>query len=145
MDREWWWPTTEIEQSRSAKWRQIGRIKTFIHEKTFPVLFFSTLWLLNVPLPCYSVVFLSDIPPLLRGRRELFHLQRELLRERTRSSVLEEQLRPINIHRWRRLEVKDRLRTACVCGTASGRPLAKCLSKVNLGVGRGKGRGANGL
>uniref|UniRef100_A0A8C4DXP3 Cilia- and flagella-associated protein 58 central coiled coil domain-containing protein n=1 Tax=Dicentrarchus labrax TaxID=13489 RepID=A0A8C4DXP3_DICLA len=40
-------------------------------------------------------------------RRELFHLQRELLRERTRSSVLEEQLKPINIHRWRRLEGSD--------------------------------------
>ncbi|KAM6911713.1 cilia- and flagella-associated protein 58 [Lycodopsis pacificus] len=40
-------------------------------------------------------------------RRELFHLQRELLRERTRNSVLEEQLQPINIHRWRRLEGSD--------------------------------------
>ncbi|KAM7374887.1 hypothetical protein PAMP_007521 [Pampus punctatissimus] len=40
-------------------------------------------------------------------RRELFHLQRELLRERTRTSVLEEQLKPINIHRWRRLEGSD--------------------------------------
>ncbi|XP_034093538.1 LOW QUALITY PROTEIN: cilia- and flagella-associated protein 58-like [Gymnodraco acuticeps] len=40
-------------------------------------------------------------------RRELFHLQRELLRERTRNSVLEDQLRPINIHRWRRLEGSD--------------------------------------
>lgn len=37
----------------------------------------------------------------------MFHLERELLRERMRSSVLEEQLKPINIHRWRRLEVKD--------------------------------------
>ncbi|KAL7390317.1 hypothetical protein ABVT39_018730 [Epinephelus coioides] len=40
-------------------------------------------------------------------RRELFQLQRELLRERTRNSVLEEQLKPINIHRWRRLEGSD--------------------------------------
>uniref|UniRef100_A0A3B4WB06 Cilia and flagella associated protein 58 n=1 Tax=Seriola lalandi dorsalis TaxID=1841481 RepID=A0A3B4WB06_SERLL len=40
-------------------------------------------------------------------RRELFHLQRELLRERMRSNVLEEQLKPINIHRWRRLEGSD--------------------------------------
>ncbi|KAG7224645.1 hypothetical protein INR49_011398 [Caranx melampygus] len=40
-------------------------------------------------------------------RRELYHLQRELLRERMRSSVLEEQLKPINIHRWRRLEGSD--------------------------------------
>ncbi|XP_008330704.1 cilia- and flagella-associated protein 58 [Cynoglossus semilaevis] len=40
-------------------------------------------------------------------RREMFHLQRELLRERMRNSVLEEQLKPINIHRWRRLEGND--------------------------------------
>ncbi|XP_026184320.1 cilia- and flagella-associated protein 58 [Mastacembelus armatus] len=40
-------------------------------------------------------------------RQALFHLQRELLRERMRNSVLEEQLKPINIHRWRRLEGSD--------------------------------------
>uniref|UniRef100_UPI0037E95453 cilia- and flagella-associated protein 58 n=1 Tax=Semicossyphus pulcher TaxID=241346 RepID=UPI0037E95453 len=40
-------------------------------------------------------------------RRELFYLQRELLRERMRNSVLEDQLKPINIHRWRRLEGSD--------------------------------------
>ncbi|KAF7661063.1 hypothetical protein LDENG_00270080 [Lucifuga dentata] len=40
-------------------------------------------------------------------RRELFHLQKELLRERTRNTILEEQLKPINIHRWRRLEATD--------------------------------------
>ncbi|KAM3601496.1 uncharacterized protein V6R79_013731 [Siganus canaliculatus] len=40
-------------------------------------------------------------------RREMFHLQRELQRERARNSVLEAQLKPINIHRWRRLEGSD--------------------------------------
>uniref|UniRef100_A0A674NJS0 Cilia and flagella associated protein 58 n=1 Tax=Takifugu rubripes TaxID=31033 RepID=A0A674NJS0_TAKRU len=40
-------------------------------------------------------------------RRELFHLQRELLRERTRNSVLLEQRKPVNIHRWRCLEGSD--------------------------------------
>ncbi|XP_034538757.1 cilia- and flagella-associated protein 58 [Notolabrus celidotus] len=40
-------------------------------------------------------------------RRELFHQQRELLRERMRNSILEDQLKPINIHRWRRLEGSD--------------------------------------
>uniref|UniRef100_A0A3Q3D917 Cilia and flagella associated protein 58 n=1 Tax=Hippocampus comes TaxID=109280 RepID=A0A3Q3D917_HIPCM len=40
-------------------------------------------------------------------KRELFTLQRELARERTRNGVLEEQLNPINIHRWRRLEGSD--------------------------------------
>ncbi|CAN9501382.1 unnamed protein product [Ophioblennius macclurei] len=40
-------------------------------------------------------------------RQELFHLQKQLLKERARNSVLEEQLKPINIHRWRRLEGSD--------------------------------------
>ncbi|XP_074528557.1 cilia- and flagella-associated protein 58 [Halichoeres trimaculatus] len=40
-------------------------------------------------------------------RRELFHLQKDLLRERMRNSVLEDQMKPINIHRWRRLEGSD--------------------------------------
>ena len=42
-------------------------------------------------------------------RRELYHVQRELLRERTRCKALEEELEnPMNIHRWRKLEVRDR-------------------------------------
>ncbi|XP_042286993.1 fasciculation and elongation protein zeta-1 isoform X4 [Thunnus maccoyii] len=49
----------------------------------------------------------KTVPNTQDLRRELFHLQRELLRERTRNSVLEEQLKPINIHRWRRLEGSD--------------------------------------
>jgi chromosome segregation ATPase len=41
-------------------------------------------------------------------RREVFHLQRELLRERTRCKALEEELEnPMNIHRWRKLEGSD--------------------------------------
>lgn len=39
-------------------------------------------------------------------RRELYHIQRELLKERTRCKALEEELEnPMNIHRWRKLEV----------------------------------------
>ncbi|XP_070700110.1 cilia- and flagella-associated protein 58 [Pempheris klunzingeri] len=49
----------------------------------------------------------KTIPNTEDLRRELFHLQRELLRERTTNSILEEQLKPINIHRWRRLEGSD--------------------------------------
>jgi predicted RNase H-like nuclease (RuvC/YqgF family) len=40
-------------------------------------------------------------------RREVYHIQRELLRERTRCKALEEELEnPKNILRWRKLEVK---------------------------------------
>ena len=40
-------------------------------------------------------------------RREVYHLNRELLRERTRVKALEEELEnPMNIHRWRKLEVR---------------------------------------
>uniref|UniRef100_A0A7N8XSI7 Cilia and flagella associated protein 58 n=1 Tax=Mastacembelus armatus TaxID=205130 RepID=A0A7N8XSI7_9TELE len=49
----------------------------------------------------------SILDKTLCCRQALFHLQRELLRERMRNSVLEEQLKPINIHRWRRLEGSD--------------------------------------
>ena len=41
-------------------------------------------------------------------RRELFQVQRELLRERTRCKALEEEVQtPLNVHRWRRLEGSD--------------------------------------
>ncbi|CAF3606221.1 unnamed protein product [Rotaria sp. Silwood1] len=41
-------------------------------------------------------------------KRELFHCQRELIRERTRCHALEEELQnPINIHRWRKLKGSD--------------------------------------
>ena len=53
----------------------------------------------------YSSLILKDV---LCGccRREVYHIQRELLRERTRCKALEEELEnPMNIHRWRKLEV----------------------------------------
>ncbi|KAJ8415995.1 hypothetical protein AAFF_G00380170 [Aldrovandia affinis] len=41
-------------------------------------------------------------------RCEVFHMQRELLRERTRCRALEEELEsPMNVHRWRKLEACD--------------------------------------
>jgi hypothetical protein len=41
-------------------------------------------------------------------RQELFQVQRELLRERTRCKALEEEVQtPLNVHRWRRLEGSD--------------------------------------
>ncbi|KAJ8264307.1 hypothetical protein GJAV_G00147620 [Gymnothorax javanicus] len=41
-------------------------------------------------------------------RCEVFHMQKELLRERTRCQALEEELEnPMNVHRWRRLEACD--------------------------------------
>ncbi|XP_060941340.1 cilia- and flagella-associated protein 58 [Limanda limanda] len=49
----------------------------------------------------------KTVPNTKDLRREMFHLQGELLRERMRNGVLEEQLKPINIHRWRRLEGSD--------------------------------------
>lgn len=44
-------------------------------------------------------------------RSEVYNIQRELLRERTRCKALEEELEnPMNIHRWRKLEVKSQIR-----------------------------------
>ncbi|XP_061819203.1 cilia- and flagella-associated protein 58 [Nerophis lumbriciformis] len=49
----------------------------------------------------------KTVPNTDELRREMFTLQRELAKERIRNGVLEEQLNPINIHRWRRLEGSD--------------------------------------
>ncbi|KAM7073737.1 cilia- and flagella-associated protein 58 [Molossus nigricans] len=41
-------------------------------------------------------------------RQELFHMQREFMKERTRCRALEEELEnPMNVHRWRKLEASD--------------------------------------
>uniref|UniRef100_G1PKI3 Cilia and flagella associated protein 58 n=1 Tax=Myotis lucifugus TaxID=59463 RepID=G1PKI3_MYOLU len=41
-------------------------------------------------------------------RQELFHMQREFIKERTRCRALEEELEnPMNVHRWRKLEASD--------------------------------------
>lgn len=41
-------------------------------------------------------------------RQEVFHLERDLTRERLKSKALEEELQnPMNIHRWRKLEGTD--------------------------------------
>ncbi|XP_067858802.1 cilia- and flagella-associated protein 58 [Heptranchias perlo] len=41
-------------------------------------------------------------------RREVYHVQKELLKERTRCRALEEELEnPMNVHRWRKLEASD--------------------------------------
>ncbi|XP_048407124.1 cilia- and flagella-associated protein 58 [Stegostoma tigrinum] len=41
-------------------------------------------------------------------RREIYHVQKELLKERTRCRALEEELEnPMNVHRWRKLEAND--------------------------------------
>lgn len=52
-----------------------------------------------------KVTALKGSKPTLCFRRKLFYLQKELLKERTRNTTLEEQLKPVNIHRWRLLEV----------------------------------------
>ncbi|KAF5909199.1 cilia- and flagella-associated protein 58, partial [Clarias magur] len=41
-------------------------------------------------------------------RREVYHMQRELIKERARCQSLQEELEsPMNVHRWRRLEASD--------------------------------------
>ncbi|GCB64606.1 hypothetical protein scyTo_0000297 [Scyliorhinus torazame] len=41
-------------------------------------------------------------------RREIYHVEKELLKERTRCRALEEELEnPLNVHRWRKLEASD--------------------------------------
>merc|ERR1712193_106870 len=41
-------------------------------------------------------------------KKEVYHLQRELLQERTKVKALSEELEnPMNVHRWRKLEGTD--------------------------------------
>ncbi|KAL1006214.1 hypothetical protein UPYG_G00069340 [Umbra pygmaea] len=41
-------------------------------------------------------------------RREVYHMQRELLKERSRYKALEEEIEnPMNVHRWRRIKATD--------------------------------------
>lgn len=48
-------------------------------------------------------------------RNEVYHLQRELLSERTKVKALSEELEnPMNVHRWRKLEGSDPGLTASV-------------------------------
>lgn len=62
--------------------------------------FSLSAWLLRVGGAWFDSLLLC------LSRRELYHVQRELLRERTRCKALEEELEnPMNIHRWRKLEV----------------------------------------
>lgn len=55
-----------------------------------------------------KVILRKNIANMDTLRNEVYHLQRELLRERTRCKALEEELEnPMNIHRWRKLEGSD--------------------------------------
>lgn len=54
----------------------------------------------------HKVMTWKDSEGTLCLRKKLFYLQKELLKERTRNTTLEEQLKPVNIHRWRLLEVR---------------------------------------
>jgi len=50
----------------------------------------------------------KSVSSLQELRKEIFHTQRELLRERTKCRALAEELEnPMNVHRWRKLEGSD--------------------------------------
>ena len=56
-------------------------------------------------------------------QREIFHVQRELIRERMRCKALEEELEtPMNIHRWRKLEGRCVLSITAEVVTPQQRP-----------------------
>lgn len=69
-------------------------------------------------LHCYSIIFpvyfreeknlLSKrVTSMTDMRQEIFHLERELTREKLKCHALEEELQsPLNIHHWRKLEVR---------------------------------------
>ncbi|XP_019900018.1 cilia- and flagella-associated protein 58 [Esox lucius] len=53
-------------------------------------------------------ILAKTVPNVDDIRHEVYHMQRELLKERMRCRALEEELeKPMNVHRWRRLEASD--------------------------------------
>ncbi|XP_036919877.1 cilia- and flagella-associated protein 58 [Sturnira hondurensis] len=55
-----------------------------------------------------KVILAKSVANVSELRQELFHMQREFLKERTRCRALEEELEnPMNVHRWRKLEASD--------------------------------------
>jgi predicted RNase H-like nuclease (RuvC/YqgF family) len=53
-------------------------------------------------------VLKSSVSNVDQLRKEVYHLQRELLQERTKVKALSEELEnPMNVHRWRKLEGSD--------------------------------------
>lgn len=55
-----------------------------------------------------KVILNKSVSSVEELRNEIFHTQRELLRERTKCRALSEELEnPLNIHRWRKLEGSD--------------------------------------
>merc|ERR1719228_1831061 len=55
-----------------------------------------------------KAILMKNVSSIDDLRKEVYHTQRELLRERTRCKALEEELEnPMNIHRWRKLEASD--------------------------------------
>ena len=55
-----------------------------------------------------KIILIKNVSSLDELRKEVYHTQRELLKERTRCKALEEELEnPMNIHRWRKLEASD--------------------------------------
>ena len=55
-----------------------------------------------------KAILIKNVSSLDELRKEVYHTQRELLKERTRCKALEEELEnPMNIHRWRKLEASD--------------------------------------
>ena len=55
-----------------------------------------------------KTILMKNVSSLDELRKEVYHTQRELLKERTRCKALEEELEnPMNIHRWRKLEASD--------------------------------------
>lgn len=78
---------------------------------TLPVLKCMEEWFVNVRINTLGTLFGSwcdflFVCFILILRQEVHHMRKELLREQTRCKVLEEELEnPLNVHRWRKLEV----------------------------------------
>nr|XP_005303567.1 cilia- and flagella-associated protein 58 isoform X3 [Chrysemys picta bellii] len=65
-------------------------------------------WWENIVICCTIAGGLLKKQSCVSSRQEVYHMQKELLKERTRCRALEEELEnPMNVHRWRKLEASD--------------------------------------
>ncbi|XP_005303567.2 cilia- and flagella-associated protein 58 isoform X3 [Chrysemys picta bellii] len=65
-------------------------------------------WWENIVICCTITGGLLKKQSCVSSRQEVYHMQKELLKERTRCRALEEELEnPMNVHRWRKLEASD--------------------------------------
>lgn len=82
-----------------------------------------------------KVLLTKNIANISDLRQEVFHLNRDLAKERLKVTALEEEVQtPLNVHRWRKLEVRSaflfrQVSEFCKITGREGSSIAQCKFK----------------